>query len=227
VQAPRHPGTSLIEVGDLGPAELLANPLDEFPKPLGGLGRKSRQHPSRHAGPQRIAEHLRGTLHRHVMGHHQVARQPANPSAIACRRAGLVGKHPSGDLPTAALAPFGPMLTHPQPHLGQIKDLPGLHPNHRRQGQIPTTVAAAHRPVHHHLVRVSHLGQVRTRRAGLLARRPSSATPLPPGRGRLAKPVRRRRLGGIGGVLAKTPLQLSHPSLKCGIGRHQPGVGLP
>jgi hypothetical protein len=81
------------------------------------------------------------------------------------------------------------VLGHPQPHLGQIEDLPDLHPNHRRQRQIPTTAAAGHRPVHHDLVRVSHLGQVRTRRAGLLAGRSPTTTPLPPGRGRLAKPV--------------------------------------
>jgi hypothetical protein len=119
------------------------------------------------------------------------------------------------------------MLTHPQPDLGQVKDLTDLHPNHRRQRQIPTTAAAGQRPVHHHLVRVGHLGQVRARRAGLLAGRSPTATPLPPTRGRLAKPVRRRWPGGVGGVPAQAPLQVGDPGRQRGIGRDQAGVGLP
>jgi hypothetical protein len=119
------------------------------------------------------------------------------------------------------------MLTHPQSDLGQVKDLPSRHPSHRRQRQIPTTALAGHRPVHHDLVRVGHLRQVRTRHAGLLARRPPTTTPLPPRRGRLAKPVRRRWPGGIRGILAQATLQLDDPGLQRDIGRHQPGVGLP
>jgi hypothetical protein len=81
------------------------------------------------------------------------------------------------------------MLAHPQPHLGQVEDLPGRHPDHRRQGQVPTTALADHRPVHHDLIPTGHLGQMRTRRAGLLAGPAPATTPLLPRRGRLAKPV--------------------------------------
>jgi hypothetical protein len=42
--------------------------------------------------------------------------------------------------------------------------------------------------MHHHLVRVSHLGQMLTRRTGLLARRPPAARPLAPGAGGLPSP---------------------------------------
>ena len=78
------------------------------------------------------------------------------------------------------------MLTHPQPHLGQIEHLPGRHPHHRRQPQIPTTAITPLGLVHHHLIRVAHLGQVRARRAGLLARCPpttttTTTTTAPPG----------------------------------------------
>jgi hypothetical protein len=93
------------------------------------------------------------------MGHHQVARQPTDPWAIARRRARRRGKHPGGDLPAGARSPLDPMRTHPQPHLGQIEHLPGLHPSNRRQRQIPTTATTPDRPVDNHLVRVGHLGQ--------------------------------------------------------------------
>jgi hypothetical protein len=162
-----------------------------------------------------------------MMAHRQVGPKPTDPRAIARRRARLGGKHPGGDLPAGAPAPLGPMLTHPQPHLGQVKDLPGLHPHDRRQSQLPTAALAGHRAVHHDLVRVGHLSQVRTRRAGLLAGRSPTTTPLPPRCGRLAKPIRRRWPGGIGGVLAQAPLQLSDPGRQRGIGRDQAGVGLP
>ncbi len=229
VQPARHPGAGLVEVGDLGPRQLLADPIDEPAQPPGGLGRQPSQRPRRHAGAQRIAEHLGGALDRQVLPHRQISPNPANPGAVARRRACLPRKHPGGEVPAGARSPLGPMLPHPQPHLGQIEDLPGLHPDHRRQGQIPTTAIAGHRPVHHDRIRVSHLGQVRARRAELLARAPATTTttPLPPGRGRLAKPVRRRRPGGVGGVLAQAPLQLGDPGRQCRIGRHQSGVGRP
>ena len=102
------------------------------------------------------------------------------------------------------------MLGGQQPHLGQVKDLPGLHPSDRRQRQIPTAALARHRPVDHDLVRVRHLGQVRARRAGLLAGPATVVTPLLPGRRRLAKPVRRRRLGGVARVPAELALQRRH-----------------
>jgi len=128
VQPPRHPGAGLIEVGDLGPRQLLTDPSDEPAQPPGGLGRKPRQRPHRAAGPQHIAKHPRGPLHRHVMGHHQVARQPTDPWAIARRRARLLGKHPGGEVPATALAPLHAMFGDPQSDLGQVNDLPGLHP---------------------------------------------------------------------------------------------------
>jgi hypothetical protein len=101
VQPTRHPGTGLVEVGDLGAGELLAHLLHEPAQPAGGLGRKARQRPRRHAGAQRIAEYLRGPLDRHVMAHHQVARQPADPGAVARRRACQVRKHPVVTCPQA------------------------------------------------------------------------------------------------------------------------------
>ncbi len=218
VQPARDPGAGLVEVGDLGPRQLLADPLDESAQPAGGLGHQPTKHASRAAHTQPIIQHLGGPLDRQVVAHQQVARQPTDPRP----------------LPTAALAPLGPILTHPQPHLGQVKDLPGLHPGDRRQRQVPTTATAPLGPMDHDLIRVSHLGKVRTRRTGLLTGRPPTTTPLLPARGRLAKPVRRRWPGGIGGVLAKAPLQLSHPRLErgnqaglLGVGRCQPGVGLP
>jgi hypothetical protein len=226
VQPARDPGAGLIEVRHLRVGELLADPLCEPAQPGLGLGRKARQQPRRHTRAQRIAEHLGGPLDRQVVLHHQIARQPADPSAIARRRARLAGEHPGGDLPAGARSPLGAVLTHPQPHLGQIHHLPNLHPSNRCQRQIPTAALADHRPVHHHLIRLGHLGQVRTRRAGLLAGL-APVTPLPPRRGRLAKPIRRRRPGGVGRILPKAPLQLSDPSLQRGIGLHQFGVGLP
>jgi hypothetical protein len=55
----------------------------------------------------------------------------------------------------------------------------------------------------------------------------ATTTPPPPAHGRLAKPVRRRRPGGTGGILAQATLQLADPGRQRGIGRHQSGVNLP
>jgi hypothetical protein len=189
VQPARDPGAGLIKVRHRRLRQLLADPLDEPAQPPGGLGRKPRQHPHRAAGTQHIAEHSGGPLHRQVMGHHQVARQPADPRAVARRRADLLRKHPGGHAPAAARSPLHAMIGDPQLDLGQVEDLPGLHSRDRRQRQIPTAALAPLGPMDHNLVRVGHLGQVRARRAGLLARPAALTTPFPPGRGRLAQPV--------------------------------------
>jgi len=233
-QPARDPGAGLIEVGDLGPRQLLAHPIHEPAKPPGGLGQEPTKPPRRHVRADPIVQHLGGPLDRYVLPHPKVDPKRADPRAIARRRPRLLREHPGSDLPAGARSPLGPMLTHPQPHLGQIEHLPGLHPHDRRQRQIPTTATTPLGRVHHDLVRLGHLGQVRARRTGLLAGRPPTTTPLPPRRRRLAKPIRRRWPRRVGGVLAQTTLQLSHPRVErgdqaglLGIGRHQPGVGLP
>jgi hypothetical protein len=81
-----------------------------------------------------------------------------------------------------------------------------------------------------HLAGVGDLRQVGAWGAGLLAGPavfgpPIGAAPCPRG---LAQPVRGRRLGGVGGVLAEPVLQLGHPRLQrsdqaglLGVGRAQ------
>jgi hypothetical protein len=194
VQPARDPGAGLVEVGDLGTAQQATDPLHKPAQPLRSLSHQPTKHASRAARAQPVIQHLGGPLHWQVVAHQQIGRQPTDPGAVARRRPCQPRKHPGSDPPAGARSPLGPVLTHPQPHLGQVKHLPNLHPHHRRQRQLPTTATAPLGPVHHDLVRVGHLGQVRARRAGLLARPPTTTTttttpPLLPGCGRLAKPV--------------------------------------
>jgi hypothetical protein len=147
-------------------------------QPLGGLGHQPTKPPRRAVRAHPVVEQLGGPLDRQVLAHQQVGPKRADPRPVARRRARHPREHPSGDVPAGARSPLGPMLTHPQPHPGQIEHLPGLHPGDRRQGQIPTTATAHSRPVDNHLVRVGRLGQVRARRTGLLA----GARPPPPRR---------------------------------------------
>jgi hypothetical protein len=99
---------------------------------------------------------------------------------------------------------------------GQVEHLAGLDPHDRRVDQRRAAPAA---PVGHlpgHLVGLGDLGQVSAGGAGLLTG-PAPRGPLivlaacPRG---LAQPVRGRRLGGVGGILAEPALQLSHPRLQ-------------
>jgi hypothetical protein len=81
-----------------------------------------------------------------------------------------------------------------------------------------------------HLVGLLHLRQVGAWGAGLLAGPAVFGPPIGAARSPrgLAQPVRGRRLGGVGGVLAEPTLQLGHPRLQrsdqaglLGIGRAQ------
>jgi len=218
VQPPGGPGAGLVEVGDLGGGALRADRVGEPAQlqPGGGLGRKPGQHPGADRHAQRLRQQLRGPLHRQVLAHPQVGRQRPHPRAIARRRARLGGKPRRGDLPAATQAPLRAVLSGPQPHLGQVEDLSGLHPGHRRQRQVPAAPLARHRPVDDNLVRLGGRGQVRTGRARLLAglATASVSCPLPPGRRRLAQPIRRRRLRRVPRVPGELAFQLRHPRLE-------------
>jgi len=133
----------------------------------------------------------------------------------------------SGRHPTGAAPPLGPVLGDPQAKRRQVEHLPGLHAHHARVGQRRAAPAA---PVGHmpgHLVGGGDLCQVRAWGAGLLTG-PAilgptcGATRSPRG---LAQPIRGRRLGGVRGVLAEPPLQLSHPRLQRGDQADLLGVG--
>jgi hypothetical protein len=106
------------------------------------------------------------------------------------------------------------MLDGVQADLGQVEDLPGRHPDHRRQHQVGAAPLAPLGRVDDDLVRILDAGQVRARGAGLLAGLATTGAPLARGGGRLAEPIRGRRLGGIARVLAEPALQLSDPTLK-------------
>jgi hypothetical protein len=144
----------------------------------------------------------------------------------------MLGERRGGDRLVATAAPLGPVLGHPQAQRWQVEHLPGLDPGDRRVGQVHAAPAA---PVGHLLDDLGRLGDLGQVGAGLLAG---------PARGRLshprfdptglAQPVRGRRLGGVGGVLAEPTLQLGHPRLQrgdqpglLGVDRGQGGVGRP
>jgi hypothetical protein len=52
VQPPRDPGAGLVEVGDLGPAQQVTDPLHKPAQPLRGLGQEPTKHASRAARAQ-------------------------------------------------------------------------------------------------------------------------------------------------------------------------------
>ncbi len=106
------------------------------------------------------------------------------------------------------------MLDGAQADLGQIKHLPDRHPDHRRQHQVGAAPPAPLGHVDDHLVRVIDPGQVRARGTGLLAGLATTTAPLARGGGRLAEPVRGRRLGGIARVPVELALQLRDPTLQ-------------
>ncbi len=119
---------------------------------------------------------------------------------------------------TGAAATLGPMLGREQAQRWQVEHLAGLDPDHARPGQVR---AAPPAPVGHmpgDLIGLGDPGQMRAGGAGLLTG-PAPRGPLivlaacPRGP---AQPVRGRRLGGVGGVLAEPALQLDHPRLQRG-----------
>jgi len=114
------------------------------------------------------------------------------------------------------------VLDHAQAQRRQVEHLPGLDPNqHRTVKALPAPTAPLGHMLHH-LVRLGDLGQMSAGRAGLLARLAAlrsliGRAPLGP-RG-LAQPVRRRWLGGVGGVLAQATLQLADPAASAALAR--------
>jgi len=104
------------------------------------------------------------------------------------------------------------MLHGAQADLGQVEDLPGRHPDHRCQHQVGAALPAPLGHVDDDLVRVIDLGQVPARGTGLLAGLATTGVPLPRRDGRLAEPVRGRRLGGIARVPGELALQLRDPA---------------
>jgi hypothetical protein len=115
-----------------------------------------------------------------------------------------------------AAATLGPMLGREPAQRWQVEHLAGLDPDHARPGQVRAAPAAPVGGMQGDLVGLGDLGQVRAGGAGLLPgpapRRPLIVLAACP-RG-LAQPVRGRRLGGVGGVLAEPALQLDHPRLQ-------------
>ncbi len=187
MQPAGDPGAGLVEMGDRRRAQLRAHLLREPTQPRRALGEHRGQRAGRHARAEHLREQLTGPLHRQVLPGQQVAAQRADPRPVTRRRARLVGEARGGHHPTPAPAPFGPMLGCARPHLGQVDDLTGLHPDDRRERQLRAAPLAPLGDVDDDLVGVGHLDQVRARRAGLLARLAATTTPLPPWRGRLAQ----------------------------------------
>jgi hypothetical protein len=214
VQPARHPRAALVKVRDLSPGQQRADPLGEPAQPRRALRGDRGQRPGGHRRAQHLPKQLRGPLHRQVLAHRQVAGQPADPRAVAGRRAGLWGKPGGRHRPAVASAPLGPMLDGSQADLGQVQHLPGLHPDHRRQHQQGAAPSAPLGRVDNDLVRVLHPGQVRARGAGPLARPTRAGVPLPRGSGRLAQPITRRWPGGVGRIPAELTLQLRDPCLE-------------
>jgi hypothetical protein len=136
VQPAGDPGAGLVEMGDLGGGELRTDRLGEPAQPRRALGQHRGQRAAGHARAQHLRQQLTGPLHRQVLPGQQVAAQRADPRPIARRRARLVGEARGGHPPAPAPAPLGPMLGRPQPHLGQVENLPRLHPDNRRERQV-------------------------------------------------------------------------------------------
>ena len=86
--------------------------------------------------------------------------------------------------------------------------------NSSRYSKIALGTALGH--VHDDLVRIVHPAQARAGATWLLARLAVAAMALSLGHGRLGKPIRGRRLGGVARVLAQLALQLGNPSLQPG-----------
>jgi hypothetical protein len=190
-----------------------AHDLDEPVQPGRALGEDGGQGAGRHRRAEHIGEQLAGSVDRQVLVHAQVAHQRAHPRPVAGRRTDRVGERRGGRSPAGTAATLGPVLGHAQAQRRQVEQLPGLDPDHRRDGQVRAAPAAQVRRVFHHLVGLLHLGQVGAGRAGLLAR-PAALGLLvgvPFGPGGLAQAVRGRRLGGVGGVLTEPTLQLGKP----------------
>ena len=76
----------------------------------------------------------------------QIRHQRPHPRSVAGRRADMVGERRGGGRPADAAAPLGPVLGDPQAKRRQVEHLPGLHPSHRRAGQVH---AAATAPLGH------------------------------------------------------------------------------
>ncbi len=72
VQPARDPGAGLVEVGDLRPGELRADPLDEPAQPPGGLGHQPTSPPRRHVRAHPIVQQLGRPFHRQVLPHPKV-----------------------------------------------------------------------------------------------------------------------------------------------------------
>jgi hypothetical protein len=219
VQPARHPGAGLIEVRHRRGGDLLARDLDEPAQP----GRALSQHRGQRAGgdrrAQQIGQQLRGPVHRQVLVHQQITAQRPHPGPIAGRRTSLGRKHRLGRGPARTPAPLGPMLDHGQAQRWQVEHLPRLDPFNLRIGQLGAAPAAPVRHMPDHLVRLGDLGQMGTRRAGLLAWRTTTPSPLTtalPGPRGFLKAIRRRRLGGIRRVLTRPALQLRHTGLQRG-----------
>jgi hypothetical protein len=121
-----------------------------------------------------------------------------------------------GGRAAGAAAPLGTVLGDPQAKRRQVEHLPGLDPDHARTRQVGAAPAAPVGSVPGHLVGLLHLRQVGAWGAGLLAGPATFGPPIGAARSPrgLAQPIRGRRLGGVGGVLAEPTLQLGHLARK-------------
>lgn len=124
-----------------------------------------------------------------------------------CRGAGVCGA------PASTTARNELVFGDPHRHRGKVEHLPPLHAHFRRVGDVATTSTAAAGLVPHNLVRISDLGQDRSRMA-LLPTRLTLSLAAKRLRSRFTQPVRRRRLRRVPRVLPQPALQLDNLSLQ-------------
>ena len=188
VQPPRHPRPGLVKVRHRRGGELVADHCGELAQAGCALDHHGGQRPDRHAGAQHVAKQPRRPIDRQVLVDAQVGDERTHPGAVLGRRAHRLGE-PAGSLhPAGAAAPLSPVLGRHQPQRRQVKQLAGRGGDHRRVGQVGAAARTPVRDVHHDLVGLGDLGQVRTRGARLLARL-AAPTLAPRDPRRLAQPI--------------------------------------